>query len=269
MAALSQLDPRIARLVRRIRAEFSTNGARRNGGTRRLESEIKRVFECDYASCLCEKFDSAEIRHLLHPAAAVWPAINRALREPPSGRLFAEVSQQLNVDFNFTPYRRRDGFAIRGFYLNESPYGRSKPLIYVNSAHPSLLAGVAFCHEVGHHLSAGMFRDSGELPRTALHCVVGCSARVHDRIELAADILVSLAGYPKSIASRIFSRPGERCAPGAGTLGAKAFVALRDLRSRYDFDFNAGLGPIQKLYYLAETLHYLRLREVLLAEFDL
>jgi hypothetical protein len=49
------------------------------------------------------------------------------------------------------------------------------------------------------------------------------------------------------------------------------FNAIRDLRSRCGFEYTFGdvaLTPVQKLSYLADMIHHARLREALLAGFD-
>ncbi len=270
MAATWELDRRISRLINRILREVSSNGTVKRADSRQLKREIRLVLERDYGSSLRNNFERSEIDHLVGTAAAIWPNFNHSPMGPPSMRLFAEVSDLLSLHLSSAPYRHGGGFAVRGFYLRKTPSSLGKPLIYVNSAHHPLAVGTAFCHEVGHHLSAGMFCAAGEQPQTRLYLGAECTARLDDRVELAADIIVSLAGYPKPMARQIFAAPVRKgLMPDLGVPSGKVFEAVREhLRSRYGFDLAAVLAPDRKLHYLTGMLHYARLREALLAEYD-
>jgi len=273
MKEVLQIDPAIARLVRSILSEATAKGGKELQAWKQPEHEINRLFKRDYARSLREKFGPAEMQDLVGAASTIWPNFNRSPMGPPSMQLFADVSAHLRLHFSSAPYRKQGGFAVRGFYINKTPQALGKPLIYVNSAHHLLAVGTAFCHEVGHHLSADMFRPAAQ-EREAARLYFGAeySAHMDDPVELAADVLVSLAGYPNPIARQMFSA----CAHGRGLVlplgarGGKAFSAVREhLRSRYGFDFTAVLPPAQKLHYLTGMIHYARLREALLEEYGL
>jgi hypothetical protein len=168
------------------------------------ERELKQLLEGDYARRLRATFGSVEIKDLAGAATAIWPNFNRSPMGPPSMGLFAEVSDRLRLVFSATPYRKGGGFAVRGFYI-KSPATLGKPLIYVNSAHHLLAVGTAFCHEVAHHLTADMLRASGAIPQVPrLFFGAEYSAHMDDPVEMAADIMVSLAGYPGPMARQIF-----------------------------------------------------------------
>jgi hypothetical protein len=270
MAAAWELDRRIARLINRILAEVSSSGAGRRADGRQLKREIRDLLKRDYVSTLHDSFGRGEINHLVGTASAIWPDFNRSPMGPPSMRLFAEVSEHLSLHFSSAPYRKRGGFAVRGFYVRKTPASLGKPLIYVNSAHHPLAVGTAFCHEVGHHLSAGMFCASGEQPQARLYLGAACSTRLNDRVELAADIIVSLAGYPRPMAQQIFGGAArEDSMPDLQARDVNVFDAVREhLRSRYGFDLAAVLAPARKLNYLTGMIHYARLREALLTEYN-
>jgi hypothetical protein len=268
-----ELDQGIARLVRRILAEAPAKGVKELKAWKEPEHEIRRLFEPDYSQSLRDKFGPGEVKDLVGLASSIWPNFNRNPMGPPSMRLFAETSELLRLHFSSAPYRRGGGFAVRGFYINKTPEALGKPLIYVNSAHHLVAIGTAFCHEVGHHLSADMFRDSSEDDKEVrLFFGAEYSAHVEDPVELAADVLVSLAAYPKPLAKQIFlgSSAKDGTVIPLGVRGGKAFAAVREhVRTRYGFDFTAVLPPTQKLHYLTGMIHYARLREALLAEYDL
>jgi hypothetical protein len=272
MREVLELDPAIARLVKSILSEATARGSKELQAWKRPEHEINRLFERDYARSLRKTFATADMKDLVGAACAIWPNFNRSPMGPPSMQLFAEVSAHLRLHFSSAPYRKQGGFAVRGFYVNKTPAALGKPLIYVNSAHHLLAVGTAFCHEVGHHLSADMFRPAGEESEGArLYFGAEYSAHLDEPGELAADVMVSLAGYPKPLARQIFaSAAGDAMVLPLGARGGKAFAAVREhLRSRYRFDFAAVLPPAQKLHYLTGMIHYARLREALMAEYDL
>ena len=273
MTQALKLDRGIARLVRSILADATAKEVKELRAWKQPRREISRLFQRDYARSVREQFAPADVRYLVGAACAIWPNFNRAPMGPPSMRLFTEVSDHLRLHFSSAPYRKRGGFAVRGFYVNKTSAGLSKPLIYVNSAHHLLAVGTAFCHEVGHHLSADMFRPADhDRPGAQLFFGAEYSAHLDDPVELAADILVSLAGYPGPAARQIFSAAGARSMKPLvlGAHSGKAFDAVREhLRSRYGFDFTAALPPTRKLHYLTGMIHYARLREALLAGYDL
>jgi hypothetical protein len=271
MAQGFRADRAIRRLVREILSEAVAKGAKELRTWKRPEQEIKQLFERDYAHRLRATFGAGELRNLVSVAAAIWPNFNRSPMGPPSMGLFAEVSQHLRLVFRSAPYRKRGGFALRGFYV-KAPATLERPLIYVNSAHHLLAVGTAFCHEVGHHLSADMFRASGAIPAPRLFFGAEYSAHMDDPVEMAADIMVSLAGYPRPIAQQIFTAAptSSGSVPPFGAQGGQAFAAVRaHLQARYGFDFTMALPPTRKLHYLTGMIHYARLREALLAEYDL
>ncbi len=262
----------IARLIDEILSQAVTGGAKEQQTWKRTEREIKELFECDYAHRLRATFEPGEVRDLVSIASAIWPNFNRSPMGPPSMGLFAEVSERLRLVFSSAPYRKRGGFAVRGFYV-KSVASLGKPLIYVNSAHHLLVVGTAFCHEVGHHLTGDMFRASDAAPRASrMFFGTEYSAHMDDPVEMAADIMVSLAGYPKPIARQIFRAASARSGIVLpfGARGSQAFDTVREhLRTRYGFDFTLALPPSRKLHYLTGMIHYAHLREALLAEYDL
>ena len=105
------------------------------------------------------------------------------------------------------------------------------------------------------------------------HVVIDGPPRVHEvakSIILAADIIVSLAGYPRPMAEQIFGGPARKdSAPDLDARAGNVFDAVRQhLRSRYGFDLTAVLAPARRLNYLTGMIHYARLREALLAEYN-
>ena len=80
---------------------------------------------------------------------------------------------------------------------------------------------------------------------------------LRDSGELAADIIVSVAGYPQEAALRPFS-PGtkQKMVRLRISLNDAVFRAVRrHLKKAYGFDFSTKLLPGQNLQYLAGMIH--------------
>jgi hypothetical protein len=191
MPTASQLDHRTARLVRKLLTEVLAGDAKACREGNRLNEEIRWIADHDYGLALHKKFARADIARMLGSAKAIWPGFNRFPLGPPSLDLYEEVARHLHLHLKCAPYP----LDLRGFYVKTSGSALSRPLIYVNTAHPRLVVGASFCHEVGHHLFGRRFGDSGTAEPLLLSGQF--SERAGDRVELAADILVSLGGYPK------------------------------------------------------------------------
>jgi hypothetical protein len=250
MAKESEAYRPIKILLARIFAGASGGGADRRERMR-LCKEITWIFGHDYGSGLHRYFRPADIEQIIGAAAAVEPGFNRASLEPPSIDRFAELSRRLNLHFQARPDPAPR--TVRGFYAKTPMLKRQ--LIYLNTAHSLLAIASTFCHEIARHLIDEIFDSACVGCAEGSSQVRGYAARAEDRIELAADIAVSLAAYPKPIARQILSAPGST-----------VFNSILDLRSRYGFD--VALTPMQKLTYLAEMSHHARLREALLMEFN-
>jgi len=152
-----------------------------------------------------------------------------------------------------------------GFYAGK--VGPSKrPLICVNTAHHPVAVGVAFSHEMGHHLTAQLFASQREHAHYLTYTAY--AEHLDDPAELAADSLVSLGAFPGAIARKMFagkSRPPERAKP-AEPMFAKV---SKYVQNRYGFNLDARLPAHKKLPYLAGMIHYASLRRALLDEFDI
>jgi hypothetical protein len=83
--------------------------------------------------------------------------------------------------------------------------------------------------------------------------------------------MVSLAGYPRPIAQRIFETPWDwGLVARAKSLTDAALNEVRGhLRKVYGLDLMARIPPSRRLHYLAGMIHYAKLRWALLAEYDL
>jgi hypothetical protein len=125
--------------------------------------------------------------------------------------------------------------------------------------------GLAFSHEMGHHLTADLF-DSWKEPGSFL-LYTGYAEHLIDLVELAADILVSVGAFPANTAKAFFESRFKGVEPKSrGTPSSKI---IDYFRRQYGLVFEPGLSSEKKLQYLAAVVHYTQLRRALLTEYNL
>jgi hypothetical protein len=158
---------------------------------------------------------------------------------------------------------------LRGFYVRsiaEIAKDRHKGgLIFLNTAHHPAAVGATFCHEVGHHLALNFMRHADQRP---VHYFFDAaySSHLDDPVELTADVLVSVAAYPTSAASKMMG--GEPAAIRG--LSEKNLDSLLDyLENGWGIDFRRARQPGHHLIYLAGMVHYAKLRRALLTEYNI
>lgn len=204
------------------------------------------------------------MKQLLYKARDLWPHFNQAVLGPPSKEFFSRAADASQLHVKAARYR---SLALYGFYVDSSETALMTPLIFVNSAHRALAIGTTFCHEVGHHFCTEIGRLKPNNVR--FYFDAAYDEHLEDEGELFADMVVSLAGYPKPVAKAIFGNGRKKIAK-RGSLDRAVIQRIRDhLESSYGFDFSAALSPHQKLQYLAGMVHYVKLRAALLEEYDL
>ncbi len=233
------------------------------------QREIKRLLRRDYVQALQKCLGRREVESLVAAAAEVLPEINCEPITVPKERC-AEIARKLSVHLSTRPYRGPEGLALRGFYVHKAEALLSKPLIYVNTAHHPAAVSATFGHEIGHHLAYRVFHESG----TQVHFFLDADYAAHldDPIELAADVLVSLGGYPRALAQRIFgpASSGAALIGQARRLTGQAVTQIcQHLKHDYRLDFTRPGQPSRNLTYLGGMVHYAKLRWALLAEYDL
>src|SRR5208337_2090836 len=120
---------------------------------------------------------------------------------------------------------------------------------FVNTAHhPAVVAG-AFDHEMGHHLTSQIFASRKE----PAHLSPGpCFAdHLDDPMELAADMLVSIAICPQDTARKTFGDPrkgGWRERLGSqGLADADLAKVLNDIATHYGLNFSANFQGEKKV----------------------
>jgi hypothetical protein len=223
--------------------------------------EIRKLAETDYGECLKRQLTLKEVNELVARARDIWPQFNRTIIGPPSEEVLSRTAGALRLHLKSAPYT---SLALYGFYVDPSQTSLQKPLIYVNSAHHQLAIGTAFCHEVGHHFCSEISKPKSAGLR--FYFDAAYTEHLHDHGELAADIIVSLAGYPKDAARAMLSTIKPKADSRKG-LNDAVFIGIRKhLKKSYGFDFSSKLLPGQNLQYLAGMIHYAKLRMALLQE---
>jgi hypothetical protein len=242
------------------------NTGRQSIASRNLTREIKDLARRDYGSSLRKSLDRREVQKIVAEARRmVWPHLNREPLRLVTPREFTRLWSRLGVDFKLAKFGGARGLSLMGFYAGKMGPSR-RPLIYVNTAHHPAAVGVAFSHEMGHHLTAQLFASQKE--RAHYLTYTAYAEHLEEPAELAADILVSLGAFPGDIARKIFE--GES-GPSMGSGAAEpVFTRVSNyVQSRYGFNPDARLPAHTKLQYLAGMIHYANLRRALLTEYDI
>ncbi|HUY27044.1 MAG TPA: hypothetical protein VMV27_06450 [Candidatus Binataceae bacterium] len=235
--------------------------------------DIERLARRDYVRALRRQLSYGEILRVLDNAQRVWPNLNKVQFNIATRRQFErrahELTADLDVHLQASPYEGPEGMALRGFYVERRRRMLKRPIIYVNTAHQPGAVSSTFCHELGHHLTSKLFGAH----REGVHFFFDADYAEHlsDPIELAADVLVSLAGYPEDRARELFSVPWDwGLVARTGRLSPEVFGKVRKhAEAHLGIDFGADWPAHQRLNYLAGMIHYAKLRWALLAEYDL
>jgi hypothetical protein len=244
----------------------SASRQRENSSARR---DLTQVLEADYVRVVRKQIEYSWLKALVQRASEVWPGFNQ--RPLQLGRIdqLRHLARSMGVKLRASAYRERDGGTLRGFYLPADGNQLREPVIHVNTAHHRLAVGTAFCHEVGHHLAQQVLGDLGAQPRFSFGADYGDHLR--DAVELAADVVVSLAAYPEPIARRLFpERPAKGLVVHNGTLTPSILRRIEShLNARYPFKLALSTSQTQSLRYAAGAVHYAKLRWALLTEYEI
>ena len=253
-----------------LAADIHTASKAGDLSARSAAEEIRFLEQHDYARPLRRAFGRAEVREIVAEAkSTVWPHLNDESVKLVSPTEFTRRWAGLGVQFRLAKLGGAEGLALLGFYVRKM--GKSRlPLICVNTAHHPAAVGAAFSHEMGHHLT-GMLFDSRKV-HTQMLTYTAYGEHLSDPEELAADILVSLGVFPEAIARRIFLRPEKRIPSKPGACELPDSVSARVLKyfeGRYGLSFRKHLQTTKKLQYLAAVIHFAKLRNALLTEYDI
>jgi len=229
--------------------------------------DLEKLLRRDYNQALRKNVERSEVLKLVGSASKLWPGLNREKLPVPSKADFAAISKQLSLNLSIRKCRECDGMALRGFYvrsIEEIAKAQHKGgLIYLNTAHHPAAVGATFCHEIGHHLALNVLHQPDD---RSVHYFFDAaySSHLDDPVELTADVLVSLAAYPKSAARKMFS---SEIAAIHEVSGRNLVRLLEYLKRGWGIDFEGPRQPRHHLIYLAGMVHYAKLRRALLTEY--
>jgi hypothetical protein len=226
--------------------------------------EITRLWSREYGRALRACLSRAEVREIVSEGKRkAWPRLNDEAVRLGSMREFAERASSLGADFRIARMPWPSGLAVFGFYLGKDSGLEKRPLICLNGAHHPAAIATAFLHEVGHHVTADLFSTRNDMVQMSRQ--TGYEAHLADPRELAADVLVSLGVYPRSMAEKLFDASPSRKAAVESPAAKKAVLGTA---RRYGLDLES--LPIQKqIQYQAGLVHFTRLRQSLLDEYGL
>lgn len=237
-------------------------------GPEQAAEEIKSLARLDYRRALRKSLSREEVREIVRIARKkVWPQLNRRAVELISPKEFARRWSGLGVDFRMANWSWPAGLALVGVYIKKTRGVTDRPVICINTAHHPTMVGAAFDHEMGHHVTSQIFDRRGEPVHFLKY--TGYAEHLDDPAELAADLLVTLAGYPRNEAQDLFDSGNDRRMKPE-QFNVRAFEkAMKYVMERYGLKFNAKFSDEKKLQCLAALVHYTRLRQALLDEYGL
>jgi hypothetical protein len=263
-------EARIEKLVARILTEAHDQEAHQVEAWKKPTDDIKRLVRHDYVRSLRKNLPYRELKTLVTAFEKVLPGFNREVVGMMQTDQLAAFATNLDLHFKASPNVGEDGLALRGFYVTRKESILKRPLIYVNTAHHPLAVSSTFCHELGHHLSSELLGRDEDTP---VHFFFDAdyAAHLEEPGELAADVMVSIAGYPEPVARKIFATPWQwGLVAKAKDLTEAALAEVRGhLRKAYGFDVMDLIAANQRLHYLSGMIHYAKLRWALLAEYDI
>ncbi len=270
MAAQANSQLHIENVVARILSETQDKTADKIAAWKKPSDDLRRLLRHDYVRSLRKNLPYQELKALIAGFSNLLPGFNREVVGMYSTNGLAEWAAVLDVHFNAAPNEGEEGLALRGFYVNRKEGTLKRPLIYVNTAHHPLAVSSTFLHEVGHHMSSEIL---GGNEHTPVHFFIDgdYASHLEEPAELAADVMVSIAGYPEPIARKIFATAWEwgLVARAKDLTEAALSEVRRHLKKVYGFDLTEQIPAAQMLHYLSGTIHFAKLRWALLSEYDI
>ena len=259
----------IERLLKGLPERLLRSNARKVAAWKHPTAGVARLLKQDYVRSLRRQLSYRDVQVLVNQFERIFPRFNSHSLTMRSTRGLGEIASKLDFHLKAVPYRGSDGLALRGFYVTRAQGMLKRPLIFVNTAHHRLAVGASFIHELAHHVT----NEALDLPSEPVHFFFDADygAHLNDPCELAADVMVSLAGYPAEVARQIFPSSWDWGLVGhAEKLTEVAFEQVRaHLRKVYGLDLMDNVLAERRINYLAGMIHYAKLRWALLVEYDL
>jgi len=183
-------------------------------------------------------------------------------------RSFANLALRFGageITVRTAPYRSGSGLSLWGFSCAVVDRGKSKFVIFLNSAHDSGAMAATIGHELGHLIYAHMTGGpcGGKLDQATF------TAHLGSKRELFCDSLVALLAYDQPIARRLVRQGTQSCKDHEGAIADEFLTARTMLGSRYRIDLNRdGLSGKWRIRYLISMIHFFKLRCALLDSAD-
>jgi hypothetical protein len=229
------------------------------------QSELCGIASRDYRQALRQCLSQWQVHQIVSVAKTrVWPYLNEEPVRLVSLDEFVRRWSRFGVDFKFASLSSKRGLSLLGFYLTKADGLRERPLIFANTAHHHALVALALDHEMGHHLTAQMFGSTEDTSH--LLSLTVFEEHLTDPLELAADTLVSFGIFPAPVARALFRDP-EGAAADLGLPDVIFAKVIKYITDRYGVRIEVIQGA-RKSQTLAALVHYAKLRQALLDEYD-
>jgi hypothetical protein len=228
--------------------------------------EVQKYFDSiarrDYGAAIRRYYDRAQLREILTELRRELPALNRQVFSITDPRQLEKVADELGVKLHIDRFEGSEGRSLRGFYLDDAGL-LARPTIWVNIATHPVGVAAAFWHEVGHHLTKRIFDDQHH--RISYSFKTNHLEHLNDASEIAADMVMVLACYPRAAAARLFAK-GRFLVRDTDQLVS---IVRPYVRSVTGFDFDNQFSGQQNLTYLAGIVHLAKLRATLLSDYEI
>src|ERR1700676_209737 len=238
-------------LIRDITKSAERNAAQ--ASVRGAQKYFDSFSRQDYVAAIRKHYDRKQLQEILAEVRRILPALNRQVFRTMDPRRLGKIADELGVMLHADRFEGSEGRSLRGFYLDDTEL-LPRPAIWVNTATHPVGVAAAFWHEVGHHLTRRIF--DAQHHQTSYFFKTNHQEHLTDASEIAADMVMVLACYPKAAATKLFAK--DRF-PRQDT--DRLFSRVRPyVSSVTGFDFANQFSSQENLHYLAGIVHLAKLR---------
>ena len=195
---------------------------------------------------------------MLGEATRSLPLLNKQMFAITDLRELTRIAAGFGVRLRAEPFPK-SAASLRGLYFPKRTLAKSASIWLNTRNHHPVAVASAFWHELGHHIADRMSGLRAPDPLTFFK--PGYQDHLNDELELAADIVMVLAAYPRSAAKRLF--PGSDGKQPPGDAEALILRVRPFIQSAIGFDFSHQVAIPDNLKYLAGMLHIAKLRQAL------
>lgn len=258
----SRAKESLEELIREVLTHSKSERAEIEHG--RVGRHFSAVSRLDYSAAILSQFDQHQLRQVVSELRHLLPTLNEHIFAETDPARLAKTAASFGVLLRYGSFDGPEGDTLRGFYLNDDVMIR-QPIIFLNVAHDRVSAAAAFWHEMGHHLTDEIFGGRSELPN--LLSTADYHKHLMDPKEILADVVLALAGYPKTAARRMFR--GSKGARSNQEIALLVSKVTHYVRSIADFDLQLRTSQSERLNVLVGMIHLAKLRSTLLNEYGI